>query len=327
MSEQWTLPLDFRDFEISDYNRLAELYRSIFPDYSRTASEWQHWDKMLEGSKYYFHRTTCLNRETGEVLGFGQVQHAMEMFHPRKFWLDMWVDPKHQGKGVGGAIYELLSREIADKEAITCWAMVREDMTLPTEFAQKRGFVEKRRAWESRINPSRFDPAPFRNYTYKATSHGISFSTLSEERKRDPEFSGKLHELVNKITEDMPRPEKYTPIPYEQWKQIELNNPDLTPEGYMIAKDGDKYVGLSALWKTQTDPRGLSQGNTGVLREYRGGGIAIALKLRVLKFAKEGGYDLVKTWNDSENAPMLGINMKLGFQRQVGWIIFEKHLA
>ncbi len=327
MSEQWTLRFQFREFGSSDYDRLAELFGRIFPEYDRTPNEWRHWDSMVDKSKFYFHRFACVSSGSKEILGFGQCQHSMEMFHPNKFWLEIWVDPKYQKKGVGAAIYEKLRQELADKAAVTCWGMTREDMTIPVEFAKKRGFVESRRAWESRIDPSKFDPHPFRKYQEKATSREITISSLEEERKHDPDYKGKLHELVNLALADMPRPDEFTPIPYEQWVTMELDNPDLTPEGYMIAKDGDKYVGLSALWRSETEPQGLYQGNTGVLREYRGQGIAISLKLRVLEFAKREGYERVKTWNDSTNAAMLGINMMLGFKRQVGWIIFEKKLA
>ena len=326
MSQQWTLPFQFRDFEPSDYDRLAEIFGRIFPEYDRTANEWRHWDSMVDKSKFYFQRFACLNQSTGEILGFGQAQHSMEMYHPNKFWLDIWVDPRHQLKGAGEAIYERLNRDLAHKSAATFWAMTREDMPIPVQFAHKRGFVESRRAWESRINPGGFDPHPFRKYEEKASHRGIKISTFTEERKRDPEFKTKLHELVNLALADMPRPAEFTPIPYEQWMTMELDNPDLTPDGYMIAKDGDRYVGLSALWRSEKEPRGLYQGNTAVLRQYRGQGIAVSLKLRILEFAK-GGYELVKTWNDSTNAAMLGINMMLGFKRQVGWIIFEKNLA
>ncbi len=68
------------------------------------------------------------------------------------------------------------------------------------------------------------------------------------------------------------------------------------------------------------------QAITEVLREYRGRGIAVALKLRVIDFAARNGYDVVKTRNGSANKAMLGINHNLGFRRHVGWITFEKPL-
>ncbi len=68
-------------------------------------------------------------------------------------------------------------------------------------------------------------------------------------------------------------------------------------------------------------------GFTGVLREYRGRGIAWALKLRALTWAKERGYREVRTWNSTRNAPMLGINVALGFAKQPVWITFAKDLA
>jgi GNAT superfamily N-acetyltransferase len=64
----------------------------------------------------------------------------------------------------------------------------------------------------------------------------------------------------------------------------------------MIAKDGDKYVGMSTVWKAQKDPKGLYQGLTGVVRDYRGQGIAVALKLKVIEFARNNKYEKLKTW-------------------------------
>jgi len=74
------------------------------------------------------------------------------------------------------------------------------------------------------------------------------------------------------------------------------------------------------------EPRSLYQGLTGVLREYRGKGIAVALKLRVLDFARKNGFDSIRTFNASTNEGMLSINAKLGFKRDLAWITFEKNL-
>ena len=156
---------------------------------------------------------------------------------------------------------------------------------------------------------------------------GITITNLAQERKNGPDSLKSLHELVQLISADMPSPAAFTPVSYEQWEAFELKNPSLLPEAYMIAKDGPKYVGLSTVWRLDKEPRGLVQGNTGVRREYRGRGIAVALKLKVIDFARRNGYRKLKTWNASNNAPMLAVNTKLGFKREVGWITLEKALA
>lgn len=61
-----------------------------------------------------------------------------------------------------------------------------------------------------------------------------------------------------------------------------------------------------------------------MLREYRGKGIASALKVRALTAARAKRYTHVKTENHVENRPMLTINERLGFTKVPGVIIFAK---
>jgi len=85
-------------------------------------------------------------------------------------------------------------------------------------------------------------------------------------------------------------------------------------------------VGMSDVHRIDSEHGVLNQDDTGVIREYRGRGIATSLKLKVIDFGKKNGYGTIKTWNDSGNASMLAINNKLGFKRKVGWILMEKIL-
>jgi predicted GNAT superfamily acetyltransferase len=89
------------------------------------------------------------------------------------------------------------------------------------------------------------------------------------------------------------------------------------PDGQILAADGDKYVGLSAVgyFKDSNSAYNLM---TGVMPEYRGRKIALALKLLSIRAAKSWGVDTIRTNNDSQNAPMLAINHKLGYVPQPG---------
>ena len=61
---------------------------------------------------------------------------------------------------------------------------------------------------------------------------------------------------------------------------------------------------------------GYSTDMTGVLRPYRGKGVAMLLKLRGIRHAQEHGKPKLWAVNDAVNAAMLGLNAKLGFVRE-----------
>jgi GNAT superfamily N-acetyltransferase len=248
------------------------------------------------------------------------------MFHAKKFWFDAWVDPRHQGHGVGSAIYDRLKDDFDENGAIAAWMGIRENMATSIAFAQKRGFTEKMRGWESTIDPYQVNISEFQEYSNKASQAGIEFSTLEQELRRDPECYEKLYELVQTTFRDVPIADTPTDTPYDQWLAFEMKNPNLVPQAYMIAKDGENYVGTSVVWRMKKEPRSLYQGLTGIRRAYRGKGIAVALKLKVLEFARKNGFDNIRTFNASTNEGMLSINMKLGFKRDLAWITFEKNL-
>lgn len=65
---------------------------------------------------------------------------------------------------------------------------------------------------------------------------------------------------------------------------------------------------------------------TGVEPSYRGRHIALALKLLVIECARSYGAAYMRTNNDSENAPMLAVNHKLGYQLQPGRYLLTQSL-
>ena len=97
----------------------------------------------------------------------------------------------------------------------------------------------------------------------------------------------------------------------------------MLPPGYFVAVDGDEYVGTSNLWLSP-EPDVLRTGLTAVRRAYRRRGIAFALKVRSLEFAKAHGYKRVQTENELNNRGMLAINDELGFVRNPAWVHYLK---
>lgn len=98
----------------------------------------------------------------------------------------------------------------------------------------------------------------------------------------------------------------------------------IVPDATIIALDDDKIAGYTSTGKAGTD-----RGNTfmtGTGRDYRGRGIATALKVARLAGAKKAGLRAMLTINDEPNRGMRGINAKLGYVMLPAHIELEKKL-
>jgi GNAT superfamily N-acetyltransferase len=142
--------------------------------------------------------------------------------------------------------------------------------------------------------------------------HGICITTLAELGPDNEEILRRLHRLDIETTRDVPMSDEFTDMPYEEWTKQLLDAPALTPESVWIALDGERQVGLAYL--ARRGERAGSNWFTGVDREYRGKGIARSLKLRTVEWARENGMDWIYTGNEMSNAPMLAINIEMGYE-------------
>ncbi len=126
---------------------------------------------------------------------------------------------------------------------------------------------------------------------------------------------------------DVPSLDPPTPSPYERFEEEVLRSPFALPEAHFIAIRDGRYVGECAMGKEGTDPGVVYQHLTAVLRDERGKGIAMALKLKTVEYARANGIREIKTWNDQRNRPMLRINEAMGFAKQPAWIEVRKDLS
>jgi GNAT superfamily N-acetyltransferase len=85
-------------------------------------------------------------------------------------------------------------------------------------------------------------------------------------------------------------------------------------------------VGLTERQLVDDMPQQIAQNLTGVHSDYRGRGIALALKSQAAIWAIESGYTSIRTHNAQSNASALAINNRLGFKRDDATIVCRKDL-
>jgi RimJ/RimL family protein N-acetyltransferase len=200
---------------------------------------------------------------------------------------------------------------------------VRDDQPGYLRFAQNRGFALRRHMFESTIDLAAFDENQFAGLVEAVEASGIRFFSLADVGDTE-EARRKLFAVNVKASADTPGSDGGFPS-FEEFNELFNTSSWFRPAGQIIAADGDKYIGLAAVaYFAETN----SMGNniTGVLPGYRGRKIAQALKLLTIRYAKACGAASIRTSNDSENAPMLAINRKLGYKPLPGNYLLHKQL-
>jgi GNAT superfamily N-acetyltransferase len=296
-----------------DYPRAAEILQT-FERQSVTADTLKEWDAETQPGTI---RRRCVGvDENGTIVGYSAVVHNSWMADGM-FILSVVTDPPGRKQGIGTQLYDeaqdfafahcgrTLTTEVLDSDAESL------------RFAEKRGFKLWRHLFESvrDLRLSTFDERPFAGIIETLQAQGIRFFSLADAGST----TGALRKLwaVNyQAALDDPASSGTFPG-FEEFQHIVTNGAWFRPEGQLLAAEGEKYVGLSAVGYF-ADSNSAYNMMTGVLPDYRGRKIAQALKLLTIRVAKSWDADYIRTNNDSQNAPMLAINRKLGYVPQPG---------
>jgi RimJ/RimL family protein N-acetyltransferase len=122
---------------------------------------------------------------------------------------------------------------------------------------------------------------------------------------------GHLLPLLNQTRNDMPHTLDEPDLD-EARLESEMSAPSSRLDRLWLAWDGDRLVALSFL-DFPLERGHVWTGYTASDRDYRGRGIAQAVKNESVGQAIELGVSRIRTGNDAENEPMLAINRKLGY--------------
>lgn len=313
--------ITIRPFERNDedYRQAVDIVNAVWVEYPDTVEEWKESDEKrskLEKRGRFFAEVE------GKPVGFAFYGQSIWINHPGKLFVGVDVLPEFRNRGVGTALWEHLCQEIRQFDPLRLLASTREDFTDSVRFVQNLGFIERMRDWESRMDPGSLNMDEWSRYPKRMAEEGIEIKTVAE-LVSDPDRDRKLYELEWLIDRDVPSPEPPSQVPFEEFQKI-WERTNLVPDAWFVALDQGEYVGMTNLWTSKAAANLLYVGITGVIRSHRKRGIATALKLCSVEFALQQGFSEIRTWNETNNEGMLGINNRLGFVRQPAHIEFVK---
>ncbi len=309
-------------YDDADYAAAVNIENAIYPEHPQHPDSWRYWDSNRE-AKYLWRR--YLGEVDGQIVATAELGHTHWSYQPGKFFVYVAVDPRYQWRGIGSAVYNFLMDEVALLDPTKLVSRAREDHSGSLSFLKNRGYKPVLRTPTSRLTVADFNPAPFKEKVTRVLQSGIGIKTMAQLQNEDPDWKRKVYDLEWECLQDVPTSDPLTRRSMDQFERTILNNPRLLPDAWFIAVDGERYVGLSALWRNLATDSLLNTGLTGVVRSHRRRGIATALKVQAIEYARRYGAEEIDTDNE-ENNPMFQLNLQLGFQPQPAFVDFEKQL-
>jgi GNAT superfamily N-acetyltransferase len=240
--------------------------------------------------------------------------------------LDVSVDEARQSDELLTAVWEWIAEQAAADGARTLHAFAAEDEPKVLETLRSLGYEpdRKEKVWQLDLGQHGDRLlGEARSARARTQIEDIELLTLAEWTGTDT-FK-KLHALNEVTLQDVPHTAPILAQTFENFMD-RLSAPDLPHDRFWIARHRDRAVAFSFL-RFPPVRGNIWTGFTCCHPEYRGRGIARAVKLQSLAQAIEHGVPFVRTDNDSENAPMLHINVTLGYEPRPGLVNLVKRVT
>jgi mycothiol synthase len=314
----------FREFHWEDIPALVDLRNRTQPDIPRTVEHQEYFEKTYPADNPRL-RYVVVNPDD-QFIGIGACECPIGFDAPGVYFMWITVDPDWRRQGIAQALLIELEAFARQHNAEKLWSNCREDQAYSARFLERAGFHNFGLRFESMLDLMTFDERPFAGAIDRAQDAGFEFTTLATERLINPEADRLLYELDYETSLEVPWPGGARMAwTYEQFRQRMLDGPGADPTAILIAKSQGRFAGLTAVELSKDRPAHTMM--TGVRREYRRQGLALALKLLSFRLMKERGCTQTLTNNDTANPPILHLNEKLGYQKRPGNLMWSKPLT
>lgn len=261
----------------------------------------------------------------GEVVAGADLRENIHFVQPGSFEGYLQVDDRFRRRGIGSRLYETVMAGGSQIGAGRVYVEVQAQDSDALAFAERRGFRRTGHVQRaSRLDVHAADLTGFEGVEERLRREGIRIASLDELNVEDEAFMRDVMHVEHESALDIPNTEEQAAPELEVWVDEQLHGSGKSAHWFWVALDGKRPVGVGRL--RLRGEHSATNGYTGVDRGYRGRGIARALKLRTIQWAREHDIDFLYTGNEAANNAILAINYSLGYQPLPEEIEFVKEL-
>lgn len=315
----------FRPFDDSDadYATMVDIRNLLLPHHPATVQEFKDGDAQIRKTEQFLQR--YIIEKEGTAIGFGILRTDSVIKKPGRYLVRMGIHPDHFNAELAARALQFLADELAPHHPEVLLAEANTKHPEMMQFWQDQGFEEKMRYPESVLDLAEFDAGPFDLQMIEVERAKIRIVDWQTLQNILPEWKHAWYDFDCEVIPDIPSPEALQAPPFEHFQAF-LDGPLFKERRFWFALHGYTVVGMTGLMMFKGNPKILGTLLSAVRGAYRRKGIATALKVTAIEWARSQGY--VQIWTDNyEKNPMLTLNKILGFKEAYSWVEYHQAWA
>ena len=244
------------------------------------------------------------------------------------------VDPAHRRRGVGSLLLGAVEERVRALGRTTLWVGTAADDVESQAFLTGHGFVLAGRDARRHQRLADVDPAEIDRLEREAAERTGAYTL---ERLVPPYDDALLAQMVGVFAAMNDAPMGTLTFEDEVYDVERLRAIERAMElrgarfRRVVARHRatGELTGQTALSVRPWAPHEAFQYDTGVAREHRGHRLGLALKIAMMRWLaeEEPRLQVVETWNNVDNLPMIKVNEALGYRMSRAFAMFEKTLG